>query len=110
MRRRVAGDVCAWPLFGETIRTAQAVRKIVRSFMSVCLDEGLLPGSRMTIDQVRVDNKALTQRSSGPVYESGTGVRGPRRGNPAGVLDPPLNQAQDTRATSKKFALPGDSD
>src|SRR5229473_1609643 len=97
MRRSVAGDVCAWPRFGEAIRTAHAVRKIIRSFMSICLDEGLLPGSGMTIDQVWVDNKALTQRSSGSVYQSGTGV-------------PPVNHAQDARATSKKFALPGDSD
>jgi hypothetical protein len=52
--------------------------------MSICLDEGLLTGSRMTIDQVCVDNKALTQ-------ESGAGV-------------PPVNHAQDARATSKKFA------
>jgi hypothetical protein len=44
----------------------------------------------MTIDQVWVDNKALTQRS-------GTGV-------------PPVNHAQDARATSQKFAPPQDSD
>src|SRR5476651_27675 len=61
MRRSAAGDVCAWPVFGETIRTAQAVKKIISSFMSICLDEGLLSGSRMTIDQLSVDNKALTQ-------------------------------------------------
>src|SRR5947208_1844664 len=30
---------------------------------------------------------------------SGTGVRGPRRGSPAGVLDPPVNHAQDARST-----------
>jgi len=51
----------------------------------------------MTIDQVWVDDKALTQRGSGSVCKSGTGV-------------PPVNYAQDARATSKKFALPGDSD
>jgi amino acid adenylation domain-containing protein len=33
------------------------------------------------------------------VFSSGTGVRGPRRGSPAGVLDPPANRAQDARAT-----------
>jgi len=33
--------------------------------MLICLDEGLLPGSRMTIDQVCVDNKALTQTCRG---------------------------------------------
>jgi len=38
----------------------------------------------MTIDQVCVDNKPLTQ-------ESGTGV-------------PPVNHAQDARTTRKKFA------
>jgi len=33
--------------------------------------------------------------------ESGTGGRGPRRGSPAGVLDSPVNHAQDARATAK---------
>ena len=28
-------------------------------------------------------------------------VRGPRRGSPAGVLDPPVNHAQDARAATK---------
>ena len=32
--------------------------------------------------------------------ESGTDGRGPRRGSPAGVLDPPVNHAQDARATT----------
>ena len=33
--------------------------------------------------------------------QSGTGVRGPRRGSPAGVLDPPVdNHAQDARVTN----------
>src|SRR5882672_8980023 len=34
---------------------------------------------------------------------SGTGVRGPRRGSPAGVLDPPVTHAQDARATLDGF-------
>ncbi|HSP63941.1 MAG TPA: hypothetical protein VLQ90_13220 [Pyrinomonadaceae bacterium] len=33
------------------------------------------------------------------ISKSGTGVRGPRRGSPAGVLDPPVTHAQDARAT-----------
>jgi len=33
------------------------------------------------------------------VVERGTGVRGPQRGSPAGVLDPPVDQAQDAPAT-----------
>jgi Cu+-exporting ATPase len=32
-------------------------------------------------------------------FLSGTGVRGPQRGSPAGVFDPPVNHAQDARAT-----------
>jgi excinuclease ABC subunit C len=32
-------------------------------------------------------------------YSGGTGVRGHRRGGPAGVLDPPVNHARDARAT-----------
>jgi hypothetical protein len=36
------------------------------------------------------------------VWESGTGVRGPQRGSPAGALDPPVNHAQDARATEPK--------
>src|SRR5436309_2971760 len=83
MRWSVAGAVCAWPRLGETIRAAQAVRKIIKSFMSICLDEGLLTGSRMTIDQVCVDNKPLTQ-------ESGTGV-------------PPVNHAQDALPQAKSL-------
>jgi acetyl-CoA carboxylase, biotin carboxylase subunit len=36
----------------------------------------------------------------------GTGVRGPRRGSPAGVLDPPVDhQAQDARATERDIAI-----
>jgi penicillin-binding protein 1B len=31
--------------------------------------------------------------------ESGTGVRGPQRGSPTGVLDPPVDQEQDAQAT-----------
>jgi hypothetical protein len=85
----MAGDVCAWPVFGETIRTAQAVRKIIGSFMSICLDEGLLPGSRMTIDQVWVDNKALTQPA-----------RGVRKGT----------EGSEQFALAEKFALREDSD
>src|SRR5258707_2300401 len=34
----------------------------------------------------------------------GTGVRGPQRGSPAGVLDPPVNHAQDARATWRRIA------
>jgi sarcosine oxidase len=34
---------------------------------------------------------------------SGTGVRGPRRGSPAGVLDPPVNHPQDGRAARTKL-------
>ncbi len=33
----------------------------------------------------------------------GTGVRGPRRGSPAGVLDPPVTHAQDARAMLSDF-------
>jgi len=33
-------------------------------------------------------------------FSSGTGVRGPRRGSPAGVLDPPVSHAQAARATN----------
>src|SRR5256714_754964 len=33
---------------------------------------------------------------------SGTGVRGPRRGSPAGVLDPTVDHAQDAHATLRK--------
>jgi dimethylargininase len=33
------------------------------------------------------------------ITKSGTGVRGPRRGSPAGVPDPPVTHAQDARAT-----------
>jgi len=36
----------------------------------------------------------------GSASKSGTGGRGPRRGSPAGVLDPPRNHAQDARATN----------
>jgi dimethylargininase len=32
------------------------------------------------------------------ISKSGTGVRGPRRGSPAGVLDPPATHAQEARA------------
>jgi excinuclease ABC subunit C len=32
-------------------------------------------------------------------YSGGTSVRGPQRGSSAGVLDPPVNHAQDARAT-----------
>src|SRR6266436_645952 len=35
--------------------------------------------------------------------ESGTGVRGSQRGSPAGVLDPPVDHAQDARATKQKL-------
>ena len=35
--------------------------------------------------------------------ESGMGVRGPRRGSPAGVLDPTVIHAQDARATATYF-------
>ena len=35
--------------------------------------------------------------------DSGTGVRGPQRGSPAGVLDPPVNHAQAARATKQKL-------
>lgn len=35
---------------------------------------------------------------------SGTGVRGPQRGSPAGVLVPPVNHAQDARATTETEA------
>jgi len=38
-------------------------------------------------------------------FAGGTGVRGPRRGSPAGVLDPPVNHAQDARATSNRAAF-----
>ncbi len=36
-------------------------------------------------------------------FDSGTGVRGPRRGSPIRVLDPPVNHAQDARATKQKL-------
>ncbi|MBC8030458.1 MAG: hypothetical protein H7Z16_10135 [Pyrinomonadaceae bacterium] len=38
-------------------------------------------------------------------YESGTGVRGPRRGSPAWVLGSPVNHAQDARATAEADAI-----
>jgi len=38
--------------------------------MSICLDEGLLPDSRMTIDQVWVDNKAQPRRKWGEQFAS----------------------------------------
>ena len=39
------------------------------------------------------------------ITKSGTGVRGPRRGSPAGVLDPPVTHAQDARATRHTLHL-----
>ncbi len=36
-------------------------------------------------------------------FDSGPRVRGPQRGSPAGVLDPPVNHAQDARATKQKL-------
>ncbi len=50
-----------------------------------------------------LDPKKQTERDAfaldGYIGESGTGVRGPRRGSPAGVLDPPVIHAQDAHAT-----------
>jgi len=46
----------------------------------------------------------------GSASKSGTGVRGPRRGSPAGVLDPPpVNHAQDARATTEIAGLEAQS-
>jgi len=41
---------------------------------------------------------------------SGTGVRDSRRGSPAGVLDPPVNHAQDAHATTEPEAAGAASD
>jgi len=57
-------------------------------------------GAAEVLARVRV----LESGSDGLVSESGTGVRGPQRGSPAGVLDPPVIHAQDARATIKPGA------
>ncbi len=49
---------------------------------------------------VRLEGGQVGHPNSGPA------VRGPRRGSPAGVLDPPVTHAQDARATFIDF--PGD--
>jgi choline monooxygenase len=44
----------------------------------------------------------IDEKQSSPL-NPGTGVRGPRRGRPAGVLDPPATHAQDAHATLTAF-------
>jgi carbamoyltransferase len=62
-------------------------------------DAGGAIGIALAIWHRYLGNERASPEKSG-TWRSGTGVRGPRRGSPAGVLDPPVDHAQDARATS----------
>ena len=57
-------------------------------------------GPESTIEYYRQIIAAYRER------QSGTGVRGPQRGSPAGVLVPPVNHSQDARATKTDGSYP----
>jgi len=61
-------------------------------------DAGGAIGIALAIWHRYLGNDRVSAEKSG-TWRSGTGARGPWRGSPAGVLDPPVNHAQDARAT-----------
>jgi sarcosine oxidase len=81
--------------------------EITRRYPQIGLDgiswAMLEPGSGVLIARQAVQAVVTEAIKNGVEYlrdaVSGPGVRGPRRGSPAGVLVPPVNHAQDARVT-----------